>query len=171
MIKEIGDWITATTGIQTTFLEPYEGPRPTAGEYATFQVISVATPDRSHSRDTANGTDSIDREKVSHARVTVSINIYAADGMAELLKLKHSGMIWEACQSLGTSLVLVQLNNPRNLTALSTESFRARWQADAVFNVELTSTFTIARLKELVVSGEWRAADGSDIILQDVNVN
>lgn len=170
MITEIGDWITAVTGIQKTIQEPYEGPRPKTGEYATFQFISVTTPDRSYNRDTANGTDNIDREMVSHARVTVSINIYAADGMAELLKLKHSGMIWEASQSLGASLVLVQLNTPRNLTSLSTESFRARWQADAVFNVELTSTFTIARLKELVASGEWRAADGSDIITQDVNV-
>lgn len=170
MITEIGDWITAVTGITNAFLEPYEGNRPKTGEYAMFQVISVTTPDRSYNRDTANGTDDIDRDVISHARVTVSINIYAQDGFDKLLKLKHSGMIWEASQSLGTNLVLVQMNNPRNLTALSTESFRARWQADAVFNVELTSTFTIDRLKQLVVSGEWRTADGSDIIVQDVNV-
>lgn len=170
MITEIGDWITAVTGITNTFLEPYEGNRPKAGEYAMFQVISVATPDRSYNRDAANGTDNIDREVISHARVTVSINIYAQDGFDKLLKLKHSGMIWEANQSLGTNLALVQLNNPRNLTALSTESFRERWQADAVFNVELSSTFTIARLKQLVISGEWRAVDSSDIITQDVNV-
>lgn len=170
MITEIGDWITAVTGITNTFLEPYEGNRPKAGEYAMFQFISVTTPDRSYNRDAANGTDNIDREIVSHARVTVSINIYAQDGFDKLLKLKHSGVIWEASEALGGNLTLVQLNNPRNLTALSTESFRDRWQSEAVFNVELSSTFTIARLKQLVVSGEWRTEDGSDIIVQDVNV-
>ena len=170
MIKQIGDWITAVTGIQTVFREPYEGQRPKSGEYVTFQVISVTTPDQSYGTREANGTDLIDQTIHSHARVTVSINIYSEQGMGHLIRLKHSASIWSLRETLG-DLVLIQLNQPRNLTALSTESFRARFQSDAVFHVDLTSTFTIDRLKQLIASGQWSAADDSDIITQDIDIN
>ena len=85
------DWIMEVTSYddQHVIIENQDGPRP-IGDFATYDVISVVPADYSYWSKTDLGGGDIQFDYMSQNVLTVSVNIYASDGLSLLQDLFQS---------------------------------------------------------------------------------
>lgn len=146
---------------------PYDGDRPT-GDYMGFQPMSVNLLRDAAKRRTANGDGTFTQENFYQASLMVSLNAYGEKGYNRLIQAHGLKEDFRARNLfLQENMVLISVNNPRNLTALGDEKFRTRWQADATFHIRVETSFMDYQLKQFIVTGRWIIGDDIITITSD----
>lgn len=155
--QALKDWLAFITGLKVVKV-PYANNRP-ENNYVSYQVSSIIPTEHARKNVYSNPVGNVySWASVSSATMTVSVNIYSADGAMLFAKIGKAGDWWEAKQKL-TAEEKMAFNPPiavRNLTALGEEHFRPRWQSDLRFYVDVTEERTQYAIREWHLTGQFR---------------
>lgn len=120
-------------------------PVPT-GDHITFEVIAdVDDGGLTVIQSAPVDTWDVERTLFDRHMVTVSVEVYAADGPAVLGKLKKATALPEIRDIFGYSIAFISASTARNLTGIEDTTFAPRYQADFEFREATEWTVPIDR--------------------------
>lgn len=158
----IQDWIMLITGYddQHVIRSDQNGPRPD-NDYATYKMIAAQPSDyniKSHSAPDPN--DDVLVTYKNRNKVTVSVNIYASDGLNKLSQLGMSSELLTVRLLLqAEDVALVPNCAPRNLNFLDDTDWKPRDQADFMFLTFTELTELNQLILEYEINGKWNNTD------------
>lgn len=149
-------WIKNGTDLTIVFRADQNGPSPWPTPYATFKVI--AAPPHLHGDYTKSAGDEEGEITISHlihTPVTVSVNVYHANGDGLLCDLWNSKRTIDGRYDLNqVNASVLSFSGPRNLTGLMDTAFKPRFQGDFILNYRTLLEETNNSVDLLTVDGD-----------------
>ena len=160
------DWIIGVTGYDDQHvIRAYQnGPRP-VGDFATYQLLSAIPFDYALEKQTNLGGGNIDSEFVNMNTLTISINIYAADGMEKLGRLFLSRYKLSTREILEPEkLVLQRKGDIWDLVEPGDTKWRPRFQCDFEFGGQFNLNEANQEIQIYFITGE--TINDSDVVTE-----
>jgi len=140
---------------QHVILETANGGRP-VGPFATFDILTVIPGAHPDIRETDLGDDTKQVDYITRNELMVSVEVYADDGMSQLLSLGKSGYLYRARQVLQPDkLAILRAGDPRKIPFDSDTNWKPRYQCDFTINSYHTITEIIEQIEAYDFTGTF----------------
>jgi hypothetical protein len=156
-------WIVDYSGVANVVQAPFAGKRP-AEPFVTFQPTAFDYSDFDDKRRVSKDANYVTHNYDNWAKLLVSVHSYGGKAYDAINNLRLSMLNWQARNLLSAdNLALNSAGANNNLTALEQIKHRPHWQADFEFNILITSSIDINKIKTWMLSGKWTDDDNITI--------
>lgn len=158
-------WITNGTGISKVFRANQSGSNCWPTPYVTFQIIAApAHPHSDEIREAGAEEGDIDITHLAHVPITVSVNVYHANGDQLVTRLWNSKRTYAGRYALNQiKAAVLSYSGFRDLTNLRDTDWKPRFQADFVINYQALLVETNKTVEKLSITGKINTDDAEII--------
>jgi len=155
-------WAAGYSGIPVVVHAPFAGDRQKE-PYISYQLLSFDYSDFDDKNRVSKDADFVTHNYENWAKLLVSIHCYGDKAYSAINKLRLSLYNWQSNNLLKSeNMALRRAGAATNLAALEQTSFRQHWHADFEFNILLTNSIDVDKIKTWMLERTW--TDGNNNI-------